>query len=386
MPDTPDFQYITTLPELEACCSALSGRPWVALDTEFIREKTYRPVLCLLQIKSGDILAIIDTLQVTDLAPLSALLHDPSITKVLHAASQDLEIFYWLDKAVPMPVFDTQIAAPLLGYNDQIGYGNLVKEMLGVELSKAHTRADWSRRPLPENQLRYALDDVIYLEKVYLAQLKALKEKHRLDWLASDFAALTQVDRYNRPARDMWKKMRAAHKLSGGSLAVLQALAEWRELQARESNLPRNWLIKDDVLADIARQMPDSVEELGHIRGLGSRVRNRFAERLVTLIRAARTQEPEPLPRLARKTRITPDQNAIVDILSAYVNQRAGELDINPTLLASRKMLELCLISGDTSSLTGWRQPLLGKQIQSLLDGRSAISIREQKLFIATLD
>jgi len=378
----PDFRFITNSNELIACCEALKGREWVVLDTEFIREKTYRPELCLLQIKSGDVLAAVDALAIKDLTPLCNVLHNPTMTKVLHAASQDLEIFYWLERKVPSPLFDTQIAAPLLGYSEQIGYGNLVREMLGIELSKAHTRADWSRRPLPEQQLKYALDDVIYLEEIYLTQIEELRQKNRLHWLKPEFEAMTDPQKYDKPAKDMWKKMRSAQKLKGASLSVLQALAEWRELQARESNLPRNWLMKDDLLTDLARQMPDSVAELSHIRGLGSRLKNRFAQRLVDTINAAKAREPEPLPDWSRKIKITAEQNAVIDVLSAYVNHRAAELDINPPQLASRKMLERCVTTGTTESLTGWRQPLLGEQIQALLDGCSALSIQSGRLTI----
>lgn len=378
----PNYHLVTSDVELRDYCQALSSRPWIVLDTEFIREKTYRPQLCLVQIKSEEILLIVDALAVSNLTPLSEILHDPAITKVLHAATQDLEIFYWLNRKVPEPLFDTQIAAPLLGFNEQIGYGNLVREMLGVELSKAHTRADWSRRPLPEQQLRYAADDVIYLEAIYLQQLEQLNQKNRLQWLTAEFESLADPTRYKKPAKDMWKKIRAAQKLKGPSLAVLQALAEWRELQARESNLPRNWLIKDDLLADLARQMPDSVSELDHIRGLGNRVKSNYAERIVEIINTARLREPEPVPQWSRKLKISPQQNAVIDVLSAYVNFRAAELHINPSQLASRKMLEMCVATGTTEGLSGWRQPLLGESIQSLLDGQSALSIQAGKLSI----
>lgn len=382
MTTSPEFKLIASEEALIACCEKLSHRPYIALDTEFLRENTYRPELCLLQLKSDDILAAVDTIAINDLSPLSALLHDASIVKVFHAASQDLEIFYWLDRKVPSPLFDTQLAAPLLGHNEQIGYGNLVKEMLGVELPKSHTRADWTRRPLPEQQLKYAIDDVVYLEKIYLQQIEALKKRQRLSWLDVEFEALTDPDKYNKPARDIWKKMRAAQKLKGGSLATFQALAEWREFQARERNLPRSWIIKDDVLADIARQLPTSVDELGHIRGLGSKTHKRYADKLVDLIQLARGQQPEPLPAYIRKTKITHAQNAVVDVLSAYVNARASEVDISPGLLASRKMLENCVATGSTDSLSGWRQPLLGEQIQALLDGKSLLGVSDGKLTI----
>ena len=200
-----------------------------------------------------------------------------SVTKVFHAASQDQEIFYQLSRKVPTPLFDTQIAAPLLGYNEQIGYGNLVKEHLGVELAKSHTRADWTRRPLPEAQISYALDDVIYLEQLYLDFHAKLESLGRLDWLRPEFAEWERPERYEQPAGERWKKIRNIQRYKGPALSVIQKLAEWRELKARELNLPRNWLMKDDVLLSLAQQLPDSDAELGHIRSLDRKTRERHA-------------------------------------------------------------------------------------------------------------
>ena len=175
-------------------------------------------------------------LAVNETAPLQALMLDESLTKVFHAASQDMEIFVTLFDEAPAPVFDTQVAAPLLGYQDQIGYGNLVKAMLNINLGKAHTRADWTRRPLPEKQIQYALDDVIHLENIYLQLRQRLEEKERLHWLDEAFAELSDAKKYNRPAAQQWQRLRAATQMKGKQLATLQALTQWRELQARGRN------------------------------------------------------------------------------------------------------------------------------------------------------
>lgn len=376
------YEYIDSSQKLADFCERLASRKWIILDTEFIRESTYRPELCLIQIKCQELLAIVDTLAVKDLSALSTLLHDPDITKVFHAASQDLEIFYWLDKKTPAPLFDTQIAAPLLGYNEQIGYGNLVKEVLGIELSKAHTRADWTRRPLPENQLRYALDDVIYLEQLYEKMHAELTDKKRLDWLTPEFEALTDPAKYDRPARDMWKKMRVAQKLKNEPLSVLQALAEWRELQARETNIPRNWLVKDDVLADIARQMPASVDELSHLRGLGAKIKSKHGIKLVELINDAREREPQPYPEILKKRKLKQQQIAIVDALAGIVTTKAITLNINPAMLATRKLLEECVAVGSSEPVTGWRQPLIASDIDMFLRGKTTLKVKESILII----
>ena len=262
------IHFVNTLEQLEQFASSIAGEKWLALDTEFLREKTYRPNLCLLQVATPDVVACIDPLALESIDPILDVIYQPDIIKVLHAASQDLEIFYWLRGKIPVNLFDTQIAAPLLGYQEQIGYGNLVGEVLNVSLSKSHSRADWTRRPLPEQQVQYAADDVIYLARMYPIMRDKLKQLNRLHWLDSEWQNLTNPDLYEKPADDAWKRLRGADKLKGSRLAVTQQLARWRELTARDRNLPRNWLLKDDVLLDLAKQMPLSTKELGHIRGL----------------------------------------------------------------------------------------------------------------------
>ncbi|MEM7257804.1 MAG: HRDC domain-containing protein, partial [Pseudomonadota bacterium] len=242
---------ISTTEALEQAAAALATRPWFAIDTEFLRERTYRPELCLIQIATDEHLFCIDPLALDNIDCLLDVIYREDITKVLHAAGQDLEIFYWLRGAVPHNLFDTQIAAPLLGYPEQAGYATLVKQALNIDLSKSHSRADWSRRPLPPQQLAYAADDVIYLAQVYPKFLHELESLGRLEWLHSEWEALTDPDLYEKPAHQMWKRLRHIEKLKGPRLAVAQRLATWREETARQRNLPRNWLLKDDVLTSI---------------------------------------------------------------------------------------------------------------------------------------
>ena len=377
---TTPYEFINDQASLQTLCTALASQPFVCVDTEFLREKTYRPVLCLIQIKSGDIAAIIDALALADLSPLNAVLKDPAITKVFHAAGQDLEIFYWLNKEVPAPLFDTQIAAPLLGYAEQIGYGNLVMERLGTQLSKAHTRADWTRRPLPDNQLQYALDDVIYLELLYLSMRDELEQKGRLAWLEPEFAALLDESHYLKPAASMWKKVKNAQRLKNASLSVVQSLAEWRELTARERNLPRNWIIKDDVLTDIARQLPTTIEELGFIRGIGKHVLERHGSHIVERVVSAAAKAPEPWPPYSKKQPKKPEHEAVVLLLEAVIKQQSITLDINPTLLAPRKLLEDCVQQGSAESLKGWRHNLLSATVNQLLSGDTQVSVNNGKL------
>ncbi len=382
------YQYIDTAGDLEVLCRSLENTPYVAVDTEFLRENTYYPELCLVQLKYEDTLACVDTIAIANdgLAPLSTMLMNTGITKVLHSASQDMEIFFMLDKRPTAPVFDTQVAAPLLGHAEQIGYGNLVKDVLSITLAKAHTRADWSRRPIPENQLHYALDDVIYLEQLYLELHKRLEKAGRLAWLSKDFEELSSPERYNKPAKNMWQKIRAAQSMIGSQLAILQALAEWRELTAREFNRPRNWILKDDALADLAKQRPGSIKELSHLRSVGARTRDKHGEQLIGIIADNANTEPTPLPEYVKKKKPGPSAQAAIDVLSALVSIKAVEHNINATQLASKKMLEACWQEGNASPLSGWRHALLADDIENCLQGRSALAVENGKGVMIDVD
>ncbi len=382
MDDKNDYQYIDSAESLNALCKTLRSRPYVAMDTEFLRERTYRPELCLIQIKHTDVLACIDTIAIDDLSSLIDLLLDPTVVKVFHAASQDLEIFYQLAKKVPTPLFDTQVAAPLLGYNEQIGYGNLVNEYLGVELAKTHTRADWTRRPLPDKQIDYALDDVIYLEQLYVDMHRQLNELGRLSWLEPEFAEAAKPEKYEQPAAERWKKIRNISRYKGPALSIIQQLAKWREIKAREINQPRNWLIKDDVLLNIAQQQPDSAAELGHIRSLERKTRDRFGAEILDIVQQAKNRQPEPLPPFSKKQKLTAANLARVQLLNAWAHQRAHELGIAPGLLAPQKVLEKFVTGSGRDALSGWRDSLLGEELSALNDGRASLSSNQQSLVL----
>ena len=376
--------FIDTPDALKKFASEISNQPWLALDTEFLRERTYRPELCLLQIAAGNRVACIDPLKLDSIDPILDVLYRPDIIKVLHAASQDLEIFYWLRNEVPVNLFDTQIAAPLLGYQEQIGYANLVGEVLGVSLSKSHSRADWTRRPLPQEQIDYAADDVIYLARMYPLMRDKLTELARLQWLDSEWQGLTRAELYEKPADDVWKKLRGIDKLKGPRLAVAQQLAKWRELTARERNLPRSWLVKDDVLLDLAKQMPVNTAELKHIRGLSEGSIRNYGKSLVQCIEESKKLTPKVLEYSKRKTKLTPNQDAMLDLLTTVVKIHARDLEINPSILAPRKSIE-SLIQGntDTAVTQGWRGKLIGPALQSVLSGEKQLHIDDGTVVIS---
>ncbi len=381
MTSRKELQYIDTAPDLARYCARLAAADWMALDTEFLREKTYYPKLCLLQIATPDSVACIDPLALDNLDPILDLIFDADITKVMHSARQDMEIFYHLRGAAPASVFDTQIAALLLGYPDQIGYGNLVSEVLDVNLEKLHTRADWSLRPLTADQIDYAADDVIYLVDVYRNLHARLVERGRLAWLDEDFARLSSDALYSNPPAEAWLRVKGGNRLKGAALAVLQALAGWRETLAQQRDLPRGWILRDDTLVEIARHRPVSLEELGRIRGLQEAFIRHNGEQVLGLVAAAGKQPPAPFPDSVSRLRLAPEQDALVDVMSAVVRISGIEHALNPAVLASRKQLEL-LVSGDADVdvIHGWRRKLVGERLQALLRGDLSLSVRNGKL------
>jgi ribonuclease D len=378
-----DVLYIDTPDALEAFCGRLREVDWFALDTEFLREKTYYPKLCLLQIATRTEAACIDPLALPALTPLLEIFANPAITKVMHSGRQDMEIFYHLAGVPPAPVFDTQVAAPLLGYADQIGYANLVREVLGVTLDKLHTRADWSLRPLTHDQLRYAADDVIYLVDVYLRLRERLEQNGRLAWLDDDFRQLASAELYQSPPQLAWLKVKGANRLNGAALSVLQALAAWREQLAQDKDLPRGWLMKDDVMIDLARHRPATQEAMGTIRGLGERLVQRNGPELLLLIEQAAQRKPEPFPKTGSHERLDPDQDALVDVMMAVARISAEEHTLNPAMLATRKQLEALVLGDHTGGvMQGWRRKLIGDRLQQLLDGKLALTVRNGRLVL----
>ena len=377
------FLTIENEEDLGKLCEQLKGSDWLAVDTEFERIKTYYPELCLVQVANEDIAAIIDPLAVVNLDQFLEILYDKSITKVFHSVHQDLEIFFNLKGDIPTPIFDTQIAAPLLGYAEQIGYAKLVHQLLGVELGKAFTRSDWKRRPLKQGQLEYAINDVIYLGKVYVQFLEKLIRLDRLSWLDKDFSALADLDRYQPDPEHVWKKIREAKKLKGKKLAVLQKLAAWREITAREENRPRNWLMRDDAIVDMAQLLPEDRNALTKIKGLQERFLRNHGEVLLGVIQNAKNMPPEPLMNTQQHSKLTGQQQAIVNALSVIVSLQAEIHELNPAALASKKELQAFVQNQDESVLlSGWRKPLVGDALSEFMRGNLTIQLLDNKLSI----
>jgi ribonuclease D len=376
-----DTQYIDTADALLAFCGQISASKWIALDTEFLREKTYYPKLCLLQIATPDVVACIDPIALDDLSPILEIIFDERITKVMHSGRQDMEIFFNLHGRPPSPLFDTQIAALMLGHADQIGYANLVKEMLGIELEKLHTRADWSLRPLSADQVKYAADDVVYLADIYQKMTVQLNETGRLEWLDGDFKRLASAELYGNPPELSWLKVKGGNRLKGASLSVLQALAKWRETTAQQKDRPKGWILRDDALVDIARHRPASQEALGKIRGLSEGLVRNSGKIVVALVNEASGKQPTPFPDTGKRVKLTPDQGALVDVMMALVRLSGEQNNLNPAVLVSRKQLEK-LVQGETNIdvMQGWRKKLVGEQLGRFLKGELNLSVSNGKL------
>jgi ribonuclease D len=378
-----EIRFIDTATALEAFCREIADAGWVALDTEFIREKTYYPRLCLIQLATDSTLACIDPMALPDLGPLADLLHDPSVTKVVHAAHQDLEILLQETGQVPEPVFDTQVAASLLGYGDQIGYARLVETVLGRSLEKGHARTDWSLRPLEPEQLAYAADDVRYLAEAYPIMVRTLRDLGRLVWLEEDFRALGDPARYQPDPDTAWLRVKGYQHLKPQQLAVLRHLAAWRERQAMSRDLPRRWVLQDEVLLELARRQPGDMRALGKVRGLDERTLGRLGNDLLSLIREGADLPREGWPRLPERRTLEPEQEALVDVAMGILRHQARSNEISPAAIAARRDVE-AVVCGDRESdlLHGWRARLAGDAIRAWLGGDIRLRVREGRLVL----
>ncbi len=377
--------FVDTGDALRALCARLEQSRWLAIDTEFMREKSYYPVFCLLQVSDGRLAACVDPLAIEDLSPLRRLLFDERITKVFHAGRQDLEILYLLWEDVPSPVFDTQLAAALFGLGDQVGYGALVEQLLEKRLAKGHARTDWSRRPLDDAQIRYAFDDVIYLGQLYEDLSSRLAGKNRLHWLDADFRELVDPRTYEIDAKSVWARVKGSQYLKGVELAILQEIAEWRELEAMKSDRPKRWILKDEVMIDLARRRPKDLETLSRIRGLEPGVVKRRGERLLDLVQRG-LQRPEaswPRPRGAAP-RLSPRQEAMTDLLMCALRLIGERNEITASALGTRRELER-LVSGDDGVplLHGWRGEIAGETLVAVLEGRLTPRVVDGSLTLA---
>lgn len=381
MTQAAQFILIESNDVLREVCQGLSNQPWIAIDTEFMREKTYYPELSLVQIATPDECWCIDPLAVKDLGPLTEILLNRDILKLFHAASQDVELLYYLCKEVPGPVFDTQIAASMLGYGDQIGYANLVKEVLNVTLEKTQSRTDWSRRPLTDAQLSYAADDVIYLRQLYVKMSQELSSKGRLEWLTPDFEQLEALENFQLGPDALLKKVRGQQRLKARQLGIAREIAIWREERSKQTNRPRKWVMSDDILSDISKQIPDNLEKLGHIRGIHESLVKHHGKDILKAIIAGQAIPEDELPRPVKRKKLSTNQSVIIDTMNGLLSYAAAKADISTSQLATRKDLEK-LLTGDEGIplMQGWRHQLAGHLIDDFLKGELRLGVEENQL------
>jgi len=376
-------EYISTSEQLEKICLQFQESEYLVIDTEFIRQTTYYPILALLQVTDGKTIAIIDPVAIDDLKPLFRVCFDPNIVKVLHSARQDMEIFYHICGKLPSPIFDTQIAAALLGYGSQIGYANLVKNLLGVELDKSQTRTNWLKRPLTQKQLEYAGNDVLYLEQIYKIQREDLIKKERLEWLQNDFKFLCEHSTYEVEKMSLWKKVRGNTRLKEKRLAILQYLAAWREDLAISKNVPRKRVLSDDVLLELANQIPKQLSDLSNCQYFSKKQFESYAKQIIEATQKALQLSPEEWPKHPTHYNLTQQQDAMADCLMAINHLSAAQNNISPNCLCNRKELEqLVMGKRELNILSGWRYELAGKDLLSFINGESSLSINSDSLFL----
>lgn len=380
--------YISTGEQLAELVQLLKNEDVVAIDTEFMREKTYYARLCLIQIGYDDgEAAIIDPLAIGDLSPLEDILYDERIVKIFHAGGQDLEIFYQLFGKPVCPVFDTQNAASLLGYREQIGYGALVSGEFDIHLSKADSFTDWARRPLSDAQISYAKDDVVYLVKLYPTMREKLEKIDRLAWLDEDFAQKCNPSTYEIDYDHLYRRVKKFKSLNRRALGVAQQVAIWREREAQRRNLPKRWIVSDETLIELARRAPKDIEAIKMIRGY-SPIMVKEGKGLIEAIACGLSIPESELPVLSHNERSTQDVSASVDLMTALVRQRAKDNNISTTILASHAMLEKLVESPDSENEVkqGWRKSMVGDELTDLLEGKLSLSLEGPNLEVRRIE
>lgn len=368
--------YLSTQEQLDDFCRQIAGEKVIAVDTEFLREKTYYPKLCLVQIGAGELTAAIDPLLVGDLAPLARIFEDPSVTKVLHACGQDLEVILDGMGCVCAPVFDTQLAAAFLGMRQQVSYGSLVEAYCGVRLPKAESLTDWSRRPLDPEQLAYAEDDVRYLPGIYDRMVSELARQDRLSWVRPEMEALCDPARIKRDPSEAYLRLRRSGSLTRRQLAVAREVCAWREGVAAERDVPRKWVASDEVVVEVCKRTPGSVDRLRRIRGT-EQISERDAARLLEAVARGAACPAEECPKVTKHLRPSPETEGVIDLMYAVLRLVSEKSGVATQLIATRDDLLDFLQDRDRSPLArDWRWELAGRTLDRLLSGEVGLTVK----------
>lgn len=381
---------ITDTKGLESFCQSLHGEAFVTLDTEFIRERTYYPKLCLVQLAGSGSEAVIDPLAPgMDLAPLLALLADDKLLKVMHACRQDMEIFYQLMGKLPAPIFDTQVAAMVCGHGESVGYETLVGSLLGRGVDKSSRFTHWDERPLSERQIDYALADVTHLRDLYPKLLGRIEQDGRMHWIKEEMEVLTDPAIYAQEPEDIWMRIKCSQK-SPSFLVYLREAAAWREREAQRLNRPRQWIFKDETLVEIARGAPKTREELTRIRGVGNQLKDSQMEQLLAVIARAKTIPQSDWPRLPRVKPPLPGADVVADLLRLLLKRQCELHHVAAKLVAGRDDL-LAIAAGTatpelTPALHGWRYEIFGQFAQQVAAGKLGFAIDPATRDITVID
>jgi ribonuclease D len=368
---------ISTTDELTEACSRMAAQPFVTVDTEFLRETTYYPLLCVAQMASSEETVVIDTLATgLDLTPFFALMANEGVVKVFHAARQDIEIVWNMAKTIPHPIVDTQVAAMVLGYGDSISYDQLVQRITGDALDKSHRFTDWTRRPLTDAQIAYAVSDVTHLRDVYLKLAADLENRGRSNWVEAEMEVLTSPETYRADPERAWERLKNRVR-KPKELAVLIEVAGWREREAQTRDVPRGRVIKDEVVVDIAVQAPMTVERLGQLRSLPKGFeRSRWGEQIVDAVKRGLERDPKSLPRLER-FKPAPNGAATVELLKVLLRMTAERHGVAAKIIATVDDLDRIAANdeADVPALKGWRRELFGDKALALKQGRLALAV-----------
>ena len=376
------MQLITTTTSLAEVCGRLQRHPFVTVDTEFLRESTYYPKLCVAQIASTDEAVVVDALaDGIDLKPLFNLMADDNVIKVFHAARQDIEICWHAAGLIPAPLVDTQVAAMVLGYGDSIAYDQLVQRITGDSLDKSLRFTDWTRRPLSEAQIAYAISDVTHLRDVYVRLEADLKKRGRTEWMREEMRVLTSPDTYRMEPEHAWQRLQTRVR-KPKELAVLIEVAAWREREAQTRDVPRGRVLKDDVIGDIAVQAPTTIERLGSLRSLPRGFeRSKWGEAIIDAVKRGLARDVKTLPKIER-SKGAPNGQATVELLKVLLRMTAERHGVAAKVIATMDDLDRIAADdeADVPALSGWRRELFGDKAIALKHGRLALAVEHNRV------
>ncbi|MFP6746491.1 MAG: ribonuclease D [Alphaproteobacteria bacterium] len=368
---------------LAAFCAQMSNSSYITVDTEFIRDRTYWPRLCLVQVANHDVARAIDPLaDGIDLAPLAELLANPKVIKVFHAARQDVEIFVHQNGVVPTPMFDTQIAAMVCGFGDSVGYDRLVEKLAGAHIDKGSRFTDWSRRPLSGKQIGYALDDVTHLLKVYQALCGQLEKSGRAHWLEEEMAVLTDTATYDQFPDEAWRRLKLRSR-NARYLGVAKEIAAWREREAQRRNMPRGHILKDEAIQELAAEMPETVESLARLRAVSKGLAEGSAGlAILAAVQAGRNLPAEDVPEPAAQVVLPRGMGPLISLLKVLLKTKCETHDVAQKLVATVADLERIAIddNADVAALRGWRNEVFGTDALDLKHGRLAMTAKGKRV------